>query len=73
MNTSVISSQKDLAEWRTLIESAWQKSVASVIDVGKLIKQAKDDLGVSYSLLETELPFSSTVAAFLVKIPGNPG
>ena len=28
MNTSVISSKKDLMEWRTLIESAWQKSVA---------------------------------------------
>ncbi len=72
MNTSVTSSKKDLTEWRTLIESAWQKSVASVIDVGKLIKQAKDDLGVSYSLLETELPFSSTVAAFLVKIAEHP-
>jgi len=72
MDTEVISRQKELAEWRTRIESAWQKSVASVIDVGKLIKQAKDELGVSYSLLETELPFSSTVAAFLVKIAEHP-
>lgn len=72
MKTEVISAQQDLAEWRARIESAWQRSVASVIEVGKLIKQAKDALGVSFTLLETELPFSSTVAAFLVKIAENP-
>ena len=72
MNTVVISSQKELAEWRTRIESAWQKSVQSVIEVGNLVKQAKEQLGVSYTLLETELPFSSTVAAFLIKIAENP-
>ena len=72
MNTVVISSEKELAEWRTRIESAWQKSVQSVIEVGNLVKQAKEQLGVSYSLLEAELPFSSTVAAFLIKIAENP-
>lgn len=72
MNTVVISSEKELDQWRTRIESAWQKSVASVIEVGKLVKQAKEQLGVSYTLLETELPFSSTVAAFLIKIAENP-
>jgi hypothetical protein len=68
----VITSDKELAEWRTRIESAWQKSVQSVIEVGNLVKQAKEQLGVSYSLLEAELPFSSTVAAFLIKIAENP-
>jgi hypothetical protein len=72
MNTVVISSEKELAEWRSRIESAWQKSVQSVIEVGNLVKQAKEQLGVSYSLLEAELPFSSTVAAFLIKIAENP-
>ena len=72
MNTVIISSEKELAEWRTRIESAWQKSVQSVIEVGNLVKQAKEQLGVSYTLLETELPFSSTVAAFLIKIAENP-
>ena len=71
MNT-VISSQSELAVWRSRIESAWQKSVQSVIEVGNLVKQAKEQLGVSYTLLETELPFSSTVAAFLIKIAENP-
>ena len=72
MNTVVISSEKELAEWRTRIEAAWQRSVASVIEVGKLVKQAKETLGVSFTLLEAELPFSSTVAAFLIKIAENP-
>lgn len=72
MNAVVISNAKQLAEWRARIESAWQKSVQSVIEVGKLVKQAKEQLGVSYTLLETELPFSSTVAAFLIKIAENP-
>lgn len=69
---TVISSQNELAVWRSRIESAWQKSVQSVIEVGNLVKQAKEQLGVSYTLLETELPFSSTVAAFLIKIAENP-
>ena len=72
MGTEVISSEKELNAWRQKIEAAWHKSVASVIEVGKLIKQAKETLGVSYTLLETELPFSSTVAAFLVKIAEHP-
>lgn len=72
MLPQAISSEKELAGWRNRIELAWQKSVASVIEVGKLVKQAKTELGVSYSLLETELPFSSTVAAFLIKISEHP-
>jgi hypothetical protein len=43
-----------------------------VIEVGNLVKQAKEQLGISYTLLETELPFSATVAAFLIKIAENP-
>lgn len=72
MSKPLIHSQKQLNQWRSKIESAWQKSVASVIEVGKLIKEAKNELGVSYNLLETELPFSSTVASFLVKIAEHP-
>lgn len=67
---TVYGSQLD--DWRNRIEAAWQRSVASVIEVGKLVKQAKEELGVSYNLLETELPFSSTVAAFLIKIAEHP-
>ena len=72
MNEVVIVSEGELATWRRRIESAWKASVQAVIEVGILIKQAKEDLGVSYSLLETELPFSSTVAAYLIKIAENP-
>lgn len=72
MNAVVLASEKELSKWKTRIEAAWQKSVQSVIEVGNLVKQAKEQLGVSYSLLEAELPFSSTVAAFLIKIAENP-
>lgn len=72
MNTMVISSNSELSEWRARIETAWSRSVESVIEVGRMVKQAKEQLGVSYTLLETELPFSSTVAAFLIKIAENP-
>jgi len=72
MGTEVISSTNELNTWKQRIESAWQKSVASVIEVGNLVKQAKEQLGISYTLLETELPFSATVAAFLIKIAENP-
>jgi len=72
MSQVVLSSEHELAEWRTRIETAWSKSVESVIQVGRMVKQAKEELGVSFSLLETQLPFSSTVAAFLIKIAENP-
>jgi hypothetical protein len=72
MTQVVLSSPRELAEWRNRIETAWSRSVESVIQVGRMVKEAKDALGVSYSLLETQLPFSSTVAAFLIKIAENP-
>jgi len=72
MNDVVIASEGEVAEWRRRIESAWKASVQAVIEVGVLIKQAKEELGISYALLETELPFSSTVAVYLIKIAENP-
>lgn len=72
MSELVSNWNNDLTIWQQRIETAWQRSVASVIEVGKLIKEAKENLGVSYALLETQLPFSSTVAAFLVKISEHP-
>jgi hypothetical protein len=68
-----IASRNDIInEWKSKISEAWQRSVGSIIEVGKLIKSAKEELGISYTLLETELPFSTTVAAYLVKISDNP-
>ena len=72
MSEQELISKNELGDWRSRIEAAWQKSVESVIEVGRLVQQAKSELGASYSLLETELPFSSTVAAFLIKIVENP-
>ena len=72
MKTEIVASQKELNEWRNRISSAYQKSVASVIEVGRLVKQAKERLGVSYELLVTELPFSASNAAYFVKIAEHP-
>ena len=72
MATEIITQSNEYTEWKTKISDAWQRSVGSVVEVGKLIRAAKTALGVSYSLLETELPFSPTVAAYLVKIAEHP-
>lgn len=55
MKGELVANGNQHDEWKHRIEDAWQKSVASVIEVGKLIKQAKEELGASFSLLETEL------------------
>jgi hypothetical protein len=62
----------DVDQWRVRIAAAWQRTVESVVEVGRLINESRDQLGATYALLETELPFSSTVAAFLSKIAKNP-
>jgi hypothetical protein len=56
MNTVVLSSDKELAEWRTRIESAWQKSVQSVIEVGNLVKQAKEQGGTALQFYRCGVP-----------------
>lgn len=72
MAGQLVASKREINDWKNRIELAWQKSVASVIEVGNLVKAAKDKLGISFAMLEVELPFSSSVAAYLVKIAENP-
>lgn len=72
MAGQLVASKREINDWKNRIELAWQKSVASVIEVGSLIKAAKAKLGISFAMLEVELPFSSSVAAYLVKIAENP-
>jgi hypothetical protein len=71
MNAVVKVNNKELENWKKRIEEAWKTTVKSVIETGQLVKQAKEKLGVSFSQLEAELPFSSTVAHFLIKIAEN--
>ena len=72
MINALIDSKKQSAYWRIKIETAWQKTDASPIEIGTLVDKAKSELGISYNSLQNELPFSSTVAAFLVKIAKHP-
>lgn len=72
MAKTAAATTADIDVWKARIDQAWQKSVQSTVDCGRLVKEAKEELGVSFALLETELPFSSTVAAFLIKIAEHP-
>lgn len=57
-----------LEMWRSKIEGAWKTTVASIVETGRLVKQAKEELGGSYRDLESQLPFSSSTASYLSRI-----
>lgn len=65
-------SQSRLERWGSKIRVAWTKTVGSVVEVGKLINQAKEDLGASFRELEERLPFHSSTATYLTKIAEHP-
>ncbi|RKT47055.1 hypothetical protein [Thiocapsa rosea] len=58
----------DVAEWVSQIEGAWHKTIQDIIEVGKLLKRAKDELGTTYEQLVRQLPFSSSQAGNFVRI-----
>ena len=57
---------------RSLIAGALAKSVAAIIEAGRHLKNAKEELGVSYRELVAKLPISISVAANLIKIAEKP-
>ena len=65
-------SQSRVEHWSSEINSAWTKTVGSVVEVGKLIRQAKEDLGASFRALEGQLPFHSSTATYFIKIAEHP-
>lgn len=54
------------------IETAWQRTVQNIVAIGKLIAQAKDELGESYKQLEQRLPFSASEAGNFARISRHP-
>ena len=56
------------------INRAWQKGVESVIQTGRLVQLAKDDLvhGEFLAMVETDLPFGEDMAQRLMAIARNP-
>lgn len=71
MEGELVAPASEIAHWKEQIVEAWQTSVAHVIKTGLLIEQAKQSLGVSYRELEAVLPFTATVATYLIKIAQN--
>ncbi len=45
----------NIDKWVLTIEAAWGKTVQAVINLGSLLNQAKEELGMSYKELEKRL------------------
>jgi hypothetical protein len=60
--------------WKDRITAAWQKGVASIVETGKLLVEAKAqvDHGEWTRLIESELPFDRTTAFRLITIAQHP-
>jgi hypothetical protein len=60
--------------WKDRITAAWQKGVASIVETGKLLVEAKAqvDHGEWTRLIENELPFDRTTALRLMTIAQHP-
>jgi hypothetical protein len=61
-------------DWAARIAASWQQAVQSIIETGRLLVQAKDDLdhGNFHKMIEEQLPFSARTAQMLMKISENP-
>jgi hypothetical protein len=69
---SVISER---TQWASLISAAWQKSVDSIIETGRLLLAAKADpkmqLGEWGTMIESDLPFNRHTAHKLMQIAAD--
>lgn len=61
-------------DWAERIRARWQDSVEAIIDVGRLLMQAKEDLshGEFIPMCRDKLPFGENTALRLMRIAGNP-
>lgn len=61
-------------QWAERICNRWQDSVEAIIDVGRLLIEAKEDLahGEFVQMCRTKLPFGEDSAQRLMKIAANP-
>lgn len=60
--------EAEIVELVAQIEGAWDKTIQDFIEVGRLLKRAKDKLGTTYEQLVRRLPFSSSQAGNFVRI-----
>lgn len=64
----------DWKAWAGRINEAWQKSTQSIIDTGRLLLAAKEDLehGTFGNMVQLQLNFGPRTAERLMKIASNP-
>ena len=55
-------------KWHARIQAAWGKTIEDVINLGRLLNQAKAELGVNYKELEKRLSFSPGKITMLTRI-----
>jgi hypothetical protein len=62
--------QGSVADWAGRIASAWQRSVSSIFEAGRLIADAKAALphGAFTAMIESDLPFGARTAQMLMRI-----
>jgi hypothetical protein len=70
----VQSGGTDWKSWADSINDAWQKSVEGVLEAGRLLLAAKDQLqhGTFENMVQLELNFGPRTAQLLIGIAGNP-
>jgi hypothetical protein len=61
------------AQWVERIAEAWRASVAAIIETGRLLNEAKDELahGEWLAMIENDLPFGPRTAQRLMAIAGD--
>jgi hypothetical protein len=64
----------EVSKWSRLICAAWQKSTAAIIEIGRLLIQARNGLehGQWLKLVQAELPFNQGTAQRLMTIAQHP-
>ncbi len=68
---AILSNARSPQEWEVLIQGAWQKETGRILEVGKLLLQAREQL-LPAVFKALRLPFKARMAQMLAKIAANP-
>jgi hypothetical protein len=67
---AILSNTRSAAQFEKLIRTAWQSGVGSIVEVGDLLRQARDELQPE-DFKALRLPFGRRTVQMLVKIAAN--
>jgi hypothetical protein len=68
---AILSNARSPQEWEALIQVAWQKETGRILEVAKLLLQAREQL-LPAVFKALRLPFKARMAQMLAKIAANP-